>query len=130
MGIFTMILKLLSSLLVILGLIFILFKVSNKKISDINENKYINVIDRCQIAKESYILIVKIGKEGYVMSSSRGKLEKLEKLSEDEIINIQKEKLKKFEEANIKYENTIKKAKEKILNLKNKTWAKGDKYEK
>lgn len=130
MGIFEMILNLLISLILILGLIFILFKLSNKKINDINDNKYINVLDRVQIGKDSHILIVKIGKKGYVMSSSAGRTEKLEELSEEEIFNIQNEKAKKFEEANIKYENTIKLIKERVLTLKKKVYARGDENEK
>ncbi|MBU3109434.1 flagellar formation protein [Clostridium gasigenes] len=115
-----MIIKLIISLVIILGLILILFKLSNKKINDINDNKYINVIDKVQISKDSYILIVKIGKKGYIMSSSGGKTEKLEDLSEEEMVNIQKEKLKRFEETNIKYENTINLIKERALKLKKK----------
>lgn len=130
MEIFMMIIKLIISLLVILGLIFILFKLSNKKINDMNENKYINVIDRCQIDKDSYILIVKIGKKGYVMSSSAGKIEKLEELSEEEIISIQNEKLKKIKEANIKYENTINNLKKLISKVKSNMGAKGENNEK
>ncbi|WP_253199745.1 flagellar biosynthetic protein FliO [Clostridium gasigenes] len=120
MDIFMMIIKLIISLVIILGLILILFKLSNKKINDINDNKYINVIDKVQISKDSYILIVKIGKKGYIMSSSGGKTEKLEDLSEEEMVNIQKEKLKRFEETNIKYENTINLIKERALKLKKK----------
>lgn len=124
-----MISKLLMSLIIILGLILILFKLSNKKINDINNNKYINVIDRVQIAKDSYILIVKIGKKGYVMSSSNGKTEKLEELSEEEMINIHNEKSKKIQEANIKYEDTVNLIKGKILKLKKKG-LKGEENEK
>lgn len=120
MEFFIMVLKLIISLIIILGLILILFKLSNKKISDINENKYIKVIDRVQIGKDSYILIVKIGQKGYVMSLSGGKTEKLEALSEEEILNIEKEKSKKIQEANIKYENTVSLIKEKVLILKRK----------
>ena len=130
MEILVMIIKLIISLVIILGLIYLLFKLSNKKINDINESKYINVIDRVQITKDIYILVVKIGKKGYLMSSSGGKLEKLEELSEDEIVNIQLEKLKKFEEANIKYENMINLVKDKLLKLKNKIWVKGEENEK
>lgn len=130
MEFFIMILKLIASLIIILGLIFILFKLSNKKINDINDGKYINVIDRVQIGKDSHILIVKIGKKGYVMSSSAGRTEKLEELSEEEMFNIQSEKAKKFEEANIKYENTINSVKERVLKLKKKVYARSDKNEK
>ncbi|WP_243176727.1 flagellar biosynthetic protein FliO [Clostridium gasigenes] len=130
MDIFMMIIKLIISLVIILGLILILFKLSNKKINDINDNKYINVIDKVQISKDSYILIVKIGKKGYVMSSSEGKTEKLEDLSEEEMINIQKEKLKRFEETNIKYENTINLIKERALKLKKKICSGGKGNEK
>lgn len=130
MEIFMMILKIIASLIIILGLIFILFKLSNKKINDINHSKYINVIERVQIGKDSYILIIKIGKKGYVMSMSSGKTEKLEKLSEEEMVNIQRDKEKKFEEANIKYESIIKFIKEKVLKLKRKVYARGDTNEK
>ncbi|WP_243175627.1 flagellar biosynthetic protein FliO [Clostridium gasigenes] len=130
MDIFMMIIKLIISLVIILGLILILFKLSNKKINDINDNKYINVIDKVQISKDSYILIVKIGKKGYIMSSSGGKTEKLEDLSEEEMVNIQKEKLKRFEETNIKYENTINLIKERALKLKKKICSGGKGNEK
>lgn len=122
--------KLIISLGVILGLIFILFKISNKKLTDINDNKYVNVVDRVQIAKDSHIVIVKIGKKGYVMSTSGGKTEKLEDLSEEEMKNIQKEKLKKFEEANLKYENTVNLIKEKIVEYKKRICVKGERDEK
>ncbi|MGL5085581.1 MAG: flagellar biosynthetic protein FliO [Clostridium sp.] len=125
-----MILKLIIALATILGLMLILFKLSNKKISDINNNKYINVIDRVQIGKDSYILIVKIGKRGYVISSSGGKTEKLEDLGEEEILNIQNEKEKRITENNIKYEKTIETIKEGILKLKKKSGIGGKSGEK
>lgn len=125
-----MILKLIFALVTILALMLILYKLSNKKISDINSNKYINVIDRVQIAKDSYILIVKIGKKGYVMSSCAGKTEKLEDLCEEEMINIQNEKEKRVLENSIKYEETIETIKESILKLKNKSGIGGKRGEK
>ncbi|MGL5354508.1 MAG: flagellar biosynthetic protein FliO [Clostridium sp.] len=125
-----MILKLIIALVTILALMLLLYKLSNKKISDINSNKYINVIDRVQIAKDSYILIVKIGNKGYVMSSSGGKTEKLEDLSQEEMLNIQSEKQRKIEENNIKYEETIKTIKKSILKLKKKSGIGGKSGEK
>jgi flagellar biogenesis protein FliO len=55
------------------------------KVNSNNNNKYIKVIERVQVSKENTVLVVKIGKKGYVMTSSTGHMGKLSELSEEEI---------------------------------------------
>ena len=90
--------QLILALGVTFGLMFLSFKVMGTKINTINNNKYIKVIDRVQVTKENTILIVKIGKKGYIMTSTAGHMEKLSELSEEEINVIEEDKKKSAED--------------------------------
>lgn len=89
-----MVIKLILALGVTLGLMFLSFKLMGTKLNTINNNKYVKVIERVQVSKENFILIVKIGKKGYVITSTAGHMEKLSELSEEEINIIEEDKKK------------------------------------
>ena len=59
-----MIFKLIISMIVIFALMIILFKYANKGINKNLNKKYVKVIERVQISKDGYILVVKVGKQG------------------------------------------------------------------
>ena len=101
--IFLLIIKLIFALVVILGLIYLSFILSNEKLNKYVENKYIKVLERTQISKEAYILAVKIGEKGYILSVANNNVEKLSELTKDEIINIEDNKKKEKEKLNNKY---------------------------
>jgi len=112
--------KLLSALVVVFALMFILVKISNRKLDKLNEGKYIRVLERTNISKDNSIILLKIGKKGYVISSSNKGIEKLEEISEEEIAEIYENKEKQKEEISQQYEDFIKKLNLKVKKLKNK----------
>lgn len=69
----------------ILMLIYITMKYGGNKLQDIQNGKFIKVLERTAISKENNLLVVKIGQNGYVMSSTNGKIEILLELSQAEI---------------------------------------------
>ncbi|GAA0078719.1 hypothetical protein UT300005_30980 [Clostridium sp. CTA-5] len=89
---FKMFINLIISLSVVLGLIILISKILGSKVNEINNKKYIKVIDRLQITKENSLVIIKVGKKGYVMTSSSGNIQKLEELSEEEINKIEEDR--------------------------------------
>lgn len=78
-------LRLLVSLVIVMLLMILTFKLLGNKIVQINNNKYMKILEKIQISKDNSILIVKVGEKGYVMSSSSGSLQKIDDLSENEI---------------------------------------------
>lgn len=93
-----MFLKLVISLGVVLLLMFLIFKFANNGVKKVSNDKYIKVIDRTQIGKDISLLIVKVGEEGWIMSTSNGKSEKLKELTKEEILEIEKKKKQKEED--------------------------------
>ncbi|NRT73664.1 flagellar biosynthetic protein FliO [Clostridium beijerinckii] len=125
-----MISQLILALGLTLGLMFLTFKLMNTKFNINNDNRYIKVIDRVQITKETSMLVVKIGKKGYVMTSSSGHMEKLLELSEEEIEKIELDKKRAAQEMSETYKKMLSKCKDTFLtNIKNKT-SKEEKHEK
>lgn len=106
----TMFVQLIVALGITLGLMFLSFKVLGTRVNKINDNKYIKVIERVQVTKESNIFVVKVGKKGYVMTSTTGNMEKLSELSEEEIIEIEEEKKKLAKDMNETYNKFISKS--------------------
>ena len=111
--------KLLFALVVVFGLMFLLVKVSNNKISKINHGKYIKVLERTNLSKDNAIILLKVGKKGYIIGSSSKGMEKLEEISEEEIALIDENKEKQKEEINEQYEEIIRKVSLKFKKIKN-----------
>lgn len=127
---FGMFVQLILALGVTLGLMFLTFKVMGKKVNSINNSKYVRVIERVQVSKENTILVVKIGKKGYVMTSSTGHMGKLSELSEEEINLIEEEKKKAAEEITENYKNLMIKSKKSFSKIVKNIRSKEDKNEK
>ena len=125
-----MFVKLILALGITLGLIFLSFKLMGTKLSAINNNKYIKVIERVQVTKENTILIVKIGKKGFVMTSTAGHMEKLSELSEEEINIIEEEKKKAAEDISESYNKLILKSKNSFSKIVKNIKLKEEKHEK
>ena len=125
-----MFVQLILALGVTLGLIFLSFKLMGTKLNTINNNKYVKVIERVQVTKENTILIVKIGKKGYVMTSTAGHMEKLSELSEEEIIIIEEDKKKAVAEINENYNKILLKSKKSFSKIVNNIRSKEEKHEK
>ena len=115
-----LIIKLLFALLVVFSLMYLAFKLSGDKINRMNEGKYIKVLERTQISRDSSIAVVKVGKKGYILSTSSNKVEKLDELSEEEIFLLEENKRIEKEKLNGQYELVINEFKSKIKRLKKK----------
>ena len=102
-----MIFKLIVSMIVIFALMIILFKYANKGINGNLNKKYVKVIERVQISKDGYILVVKVGNKGMVLSTSTGHTEKLQELSEEELAEIEEAKQQALKDMNKKYEGIL-----------------------
>lgn len=98
-----MFIKLIVSLVVVLLLVFLTFKFANTGVKKVSGDKYIKVIDRTQIGKDISLLIIKVGEEGWIMSTANGKTEKLKELTKEEIIEIEKKKEEKAEDLKAAY---------------------------
>lgn len=125
-----MFVQLILALGVTMGLMFLSFKLMGAKLNVINNNKYIKVIERVQVTKENAILIVKIGKKGYVMTSTAGHMEKLSELSEEEINIIEEDKKKAAQEMTQYYSNLLSKSKENFSKVVKNIKSKEEKHEK
>lgn len=107
-----MIIKLVFALMVVIGLLLIVTKTSFGKINSINDKKYIKVLERVQISKDTYICIIKIGKNGHVISLSSGNVEKIQELSPEEVVEIEKAKKDQIQDMEKKYLNTLNRGKD------------------
>ncbi|GAB6167691.1 flagellar biosynthetic protein FliO [Clostridium carnis] len=122
-----MIIKLVFALGIVLALMYLAFKLSGEKIDKLNKNKYIKILERIQMSKDSSIVLLKIGEKGYVMSISNGKTEKLEEISKEEILKLENSKNMEKKELTLQYQKLFDKVKDKILKLKSKSKLKEEK---
>lgn len=126
---FKMIIQLMISLGITLGIMFLCYKVIGTKVNGVNKNKYIHILERTHITKENSILVVKVGKKGYVITSTPEHVEKLVELSEDEVKEIEKNKKLYNEEVLEGYSKLISISKESTLKLVKKIKSKEEKNE-
>ncbi|WP_315068440.1 flagellar biosynthetic protein FliO [uncultured Clostridium sp.] len=112
------------------GLMFLSIKLAGSKLSAINNNKYIKVIERVQVTKDNSILIVKVGDKGYIMTSTAENMEKLSELSEEEIRNIEEDKKKAAQEMTKYYGDLLSKSKKNVSKIVKNIRSKEEKNEK
>ena len=124
-----MIFKLIVSMIVIFALMIILFKYANKGINGNLNKKYVKVIERVQISKDGYILVVKVGNKGMVWSTSTGHTEKLQELSEEELAEIEEAKQQALKDMNKKYEGILNNFKSLSIEAWGKIKSKEDRHE-
>lgn len=127
---FTMFMQLLIALGITLGIIFLSYKILGTKVERINNNKYVKVIERTQISKDSAILTVKIGKKGAVIISSGNNTEKISELSEDEIKEIEENKKKSNQEIIDGYNKFISISKNNVSKILENIRSKEEKHDK
>ena len=116
-------------MIIIFALMIILFKYANKGINGNLNKKYVKVIERVQISKDGYILVVKVGKKGMVLSTSTGHTEKLQELTEEELAEIEEAKQQALKDMNNKYEGILNNFKSLSIEAWGKIKSKEDKHE-
>jgi len=123
-------LKLIVALIVILGLMIIVVKYSKKGIDSTTRRSYTKIVDKTQISKDSFIVVLRVGKEGMVLLTSTGHTEKLKDLSEEEINKAEADKQEAFKEMTKAYDKVIDISKDKLQAAIGKIKSKGEKHEK
>ena len=126
---FKMFMQLLIALGITLGIMFLSYRILGTKVDRINDNKYIKVIERTQITKDNVILVVKVGKKGYVMMTSGNSVEKLSELSEEEINEIEEKKKKSNQEVIDGYNRLISVSKNNVSKILKNIRSKEEKHE-
>lgn len=107
--------KILIFLPFIIFMIYAFFKYGGAKLQEIQNGRYMKILDRMPLSKDNSLIVVKIGEKGYVISSAQGKIDILLELDEEEIKKVQiTTKIKEYE--NIK--DVMKKLKFKKEDLK------------
>lgn len=115
-----LIIKLIFAFLVVFSFMYLVFKLSGDKFNKLNEGKYIKILERTQISKDSSIAVVKVGKKGYVLSTTSNKMEKLDDLTEEEINLLEEGKKEEKERLNQQYDLILDKFKCNINRFKKK----------
>lgn len=85
-----LVLNLMIALPVIILLIYIVVKVGGSRLQSVQKNRFIKIIERVPVSKESCILVAKIGNRGYVMSSSNSGIQILFELENNDLEMLEK----------------------------------------
>lgn len=123
-------LRLIAALIIVFGLMIIILKYSKKGIDSTTRRSYTKIVDKTQISKDSFIVVLKVGKEGMVLLTSTGHTEKLKDLSEEEINKVEADKQEAFKEMTKAYDKFIDISKDKLQAAIGKIKSKEEKHEK
>lgn len=85
------------SLIFIILLIFILSKLYQSNFKKISQKNHIQIIEKVPLSKETYIIALRLGKEGKIIISSKNKVETIKTLTDIEINEIIKSKESKMD---------------------------------
>lgn len=112
-------------------------KLSKLNSDNINKHKYVKILERTNLSKDTSIFVLEMGDEGCVVASSPSKIEKLKELNKEDIAKIYEMKesygidlseidIDKFKLFNLSFNNKksrnnmfSKKKKSKLLNFNN-----------
>ena len=84
-----MIVKVLGFLPFILGLIYLSLRYGGSKLQNVQNGKFVKIIERVPVTKDNTLIVTQIGSKGYVIASSAGKMEILMELEETELMKLQ-----------------------------------------
>ena len=124
-----MILRLIGALIIIFGLMIIVLKYSKKGIDSTTRRNYTKIIDKTQISKDSFIVVLRVGNEGMVLLTSTGHTQKLKDLSEEEINKAEADKQEAFDEMTKAYDKFVDISKDKVRAVIGKIKSKEEKHE-
>lgn len=89
MEFWSMFLKIIIFLPFVIFLIYLSIKLGGGKLQKIQNGKYIKVLERVSLSKESNLIVVKIGHSGYVISTTANKVEILKTISDEELLKLE-----------------------------------------
>lgn len=85
-----MIIKLVIFLPLTILMLYFILKYTGAKMQDINKNKIVNIIERVGISKTSYLVVIKVIEDYYLMQVDSGKSKLLMKLDNDKVNDLKK----------------------------------------
>ena len=88
-----MFLKIIIFLPVILLLVYISIKYGGNKLQNIQNGKYIKILERTNVSKTNSLFVVKLGEKAYVMASTNKDMKIISELSEEEVIKLENNKV-------------------------------------
>lgn len=89
---FSVVVRLILALLVILPLIYLSLKFGGNKLQNVQNGNYMKVLEKLSVSKENSLLVIKIGDQGYIFASTGTKMEIIQELTEKQISEIEKSK--------------------------------------
>lgn len=125
---FEAIIKLVVGLVVVFGLMIIALKYGRQGIKKTTSKKYVKIVDRTQISKDSHIVVLRTGEVGMVILTTPGHTEKLKDLSKEEIDKIESDNEEYIQEMTEVYNKFTVSLKEKLHLMINKIKSKEDKH--
>lgn len=110
-----MLLKILVFLPFIILLIYLSMKYGTRKLQNMQNGKFIKVLERVAISKDNSLVVVKIGDKGYVLTSSASNMDKLLEIEPEDLIKIESTKsINEFKNMKEFYEKVFKKKEDKL----------------
>lgn len=91
--IFVMLLKIIVVLPFIIFLIYISFKYGGTKLQNMQNGKFIKILERVALSKDNSIMIIKIGEKDYIVTSANNRIEILRELEVNETIGLEKSRV-------------------------------------
>lgn len=76
----------------ILFLIYLSLKVGGGKVQSLQNGKYIKVLEKINVSKEGNIILVKIGQEYHIMTSTNNEIKEISVLSKEESLKYEMDK--------------------------------------
>jgi flagellar protein FliO/FliZ len=107
------IIKVIAFIPIVIALIAISLKLSQKTLIQGQSNKYMKVLEVINVNKNNSLLIVKIGDKGCVLASSGSNMNKIEDLTKEDILQIEEN----IAQNNIKAQQYFDKYKDKMTKL-------------
>ncbi|WP_185966688.1 flagellar biosynthetic protein FliO [Clostridium cibarium] len=121
--------KFIGALIIIFALMVIVLKYTRQGIKKTTGKKYVKVVDRTQISKDTFIVVVRTGEEGMVILTAAGHTEKLKDLSSEEMDKIENDNEEYLREMTQMYDKFIMSSKKKLHLAITKIKSKEDKHE-
>ena len=81
----TLLLKIIVALIFIVLAIHLSLRIGGGKLQDMQNGKYMKIIERVAVSKDNSLLVVKFGDKAFVLASAQGKVDILKELETEEI---------------------------------------------
>lgn len=102
------VIKVILSLSFVIFLLILVLRLGEGKLKTIQNKKYVKILDKTSLSKESSIVVAKMGENAYVLSVTRNNISILKELSNEELLNMENLKVEKENSNRENYDKLIK----------------------